>query len=680
MFVPVTDEAAWLSSLNPSQRAAVLHGDGPLLVIAGAGSGKTKTLAARVARLIADGADPDRVLLLTFTRRAAAEMLRRASALLDGAGTSRVWGGTFHGIANRLLRRHAEAVGLAPTFTVMDQADAASLFGLVRADLGYGTGKVRFPRQETIAAIYSRVVNAQTKLGDTLDERFPWCKDHVDDLKAIFREYTIRKRRHDVVDYDDLLLYWRALLQSPSGASVAARFDHVLVDEYQDTNRTQAEILELLCGTSRNLTVVGDDAQSIYSFRAASVDHILGFPDAFPGATVVTLEQNYRSSPQILAAANDVIAGSPAQYPKRLWSDRPDGPVPRLVICTDPAGEADHVCDRILELREQGYRLRDQAVLFRTGHHSDALELELSRRRIPFVKFGGLKFLEAAHVKDLMAMLRVADNPRDELAWHRVLQLVPGIGPATARSVMARLGDASAGDGTDALAAFTRLEIPVGAEAKAPMRELQEAFADVRAGSGASAAVDVERFLPFCSMVFEHRYDDATARLGDLTQLRDLAGAHADRSRFLTDLVLDPPTSTSELAGPPHLDDDYLVLSTIHSAKGGEWRAVFVIHAADGNIPSDMALSEPGGVDEERRIFYVALTRAREHLTVSVPQRFYHRAFVGSAKHSYALPSRFIDAAAARFERVAAVDDVPGDAPAATSGDPVAPVLDALWE
>lgn len=675
MFAPVPESQEWLAGLNDEQRAAVLHENGPLLVIAGAGSGKTRTLASRVARLIDDGVSPDRILLLTFTRRAAAEMLRRAGGLVDRQATGRVWGGTFHSIANRLLRRHATAVGLDEGFTVLDQSDAAGLFGLIRSESGVAEGKTRFPRKETIAAVYSRAVNAQEKLTTVLDERFPWCRDHGDELKEIFRRYTARKRRHNVVDFDDLLLYWRALLESPQSSVIQSLFDHVLVDEYQDTNRIQADILRLLVAAHGNVTVVGDDAQAIYSFRAASVGNMLDFPNTFPGATVVKLEQNYRSTPEILSAANAVIGQATDTFPKQLWSVRPPGPRPALVTCVDEAAQADYVCDRVLEMRELGVPLRDQAVLFRTGHHSDGLEIELSRRRIPYAKFGGLRFLEAAHVKDLMALLRVLDNPRDELAWHRVLQLIPGVGPATARRIMEDLSQSN----EDPVGRFCEGSFPVVAEARPLLVELQGALADCRS-KRIDPGAQIERLTPFTKGVIERSYDDAAVRVADLEQLRDIAAGYRDRGRFLAEVTLDPPHSTVEV-GPPHLDDDYLILSTIHSAKGGEWPVVHVIHAADGNIPSDMALNEPGGIDEERRLLYVALTRAKDHLSVSFPQRFYHRRFGGDGRHSYAVPSRFLTPATEHFDPVVAgVPEEEGGGASVTGSDTVATVLESLWE
>ncbi|MEA2009658.1 MAG: ATP-dependent helicase, partial [Actinomycetota bacterium] len=659
------------------------YGGGPLLVIAGAGSGKTRTLASRVARLVDEGVPADRILLLTFTRRAAAEMLRRSGALISNRSVGKVWGGTFHAVANRLLRRYGSAVGLLDGFTVIDQSDAASLFGMIRTELGYSGSKQRFPKKETIAAVYSRTVNARTPLTDTVEERFPWVVDHVDALREIFRAYTARKKEHNVVDYDDLLLYWNALLDSAAGGTVRGLFDHVLVDEYQDTNRSQAEILRSLCGDDGNLTVVGDDAQAIYSFRGATVENILEFPEAYEAATVVTLEQNYRSTPQILNAANAVIEASPETFQKELWTERADGRVPELITCFDESAQAELVADRVLDHREAGIPLRDQAVLFRTGHHSAGLEIELSRRNIPFVKYGGLRFLEAAHVKDLLALLRILDNPRDELAWDRVIQMIPGIGPATTRKLIDHLDGEAADAESDRLIALTVASFQVVSEARDPLAELQAALTDCRGTSASEPgpAEQIERLIPFCALVFDRSYDDSAARLADLGQLAALASEYGTRSRFLTEITLDPPASTSDFAGPPHLDDDYLILSTIHSAKGGEWRAVFVIHAADGNIPSDMAISDPGGLEEERRLLYVALTRAKDHLHVTVPQRFYHKRFSSSREHSYALPSRFLDPAMEQFEEITVGITHHGDdiEELAVGKDPVADVLEDLW-
>ncbi len=684
MFDTTTDAPTYLEGLNADQRRAVLHGDGPLLVIAGAGSGKTKTLASRVAHLIDRGVPADRILLLTFTRRASAEMLKRAGATIEDRSSGRVWGGTFHSISNRLLRQYGRAVGLDEGFTVIDRTDTESLFGILRTENGFAKTKTRFPRKETIASIYSRVANAQTALSETLEQRFPWCQDHAEELKTLFVGYTARKREHNVIDYDDLLLYWQALLASDAGDTVRGLFDHVLVDEYQDTNLVQADILRSMCGPAGNLTVVGDDAQSIYSFRAARVENILGFPDEYENTTVVTLDQNYRSTPQVLASSNAVIGASDTAFDKQLWTNRPSGPIPDLVTCYDEAAQADWVCDRVLELREQGVDLRDQAVLFRTGHHSGGLEIELARRNIPFVKFGGLKFLEAAHVKDLLSLLRILDNPKDELAWSRVLLMLPGVGPATSAKILAHTEEVGAAAGVDALEAFLTYDLPVTNETREVLGLLRDVLRDCR-GDGRSEpgpSTQIDRLFDFCKAVFDRAYDDAQARLGDIEHLASLAADYQSRSRFLTEITLDPPNSTTDLADAPHLDDDYLILSTIHSAKGGEWRSVTVIHAADGNIPSDMALSEPGGLEEERRLLYVALTRAKDYLAVTVPQRYYHHRYSSNGAHSYALPSRFLEPAMEEFMSSATgVPKAIADATWERAGrDTVGEALSALWD
>ncbi len=667
------DPPAWWTELNPEQRAAVAH-DGPaLVVIAGAGTGKTGTLAARVGRLLADGVQPERIMLLTFTRRAAAEMVSRAGAIGGRAAAAQVVGGTFHAVANQVLRHHAAAVGLDPSFTVLDPADATGLFALVRDEVGAVTRGRRFPRAETVAAIWSRMVNSQQKLGDVLEDAFPWCRDHQDALGEIFGAYLARKRRHRVLDFDDLLLHWRALLAAPeAGRTVAGSFSHVLVDEYQDTNTIQADIVLAHRDAGAQITVVGDDAQAIYGFRAASVANLWHVRDRLDHSTVVTLQQNYRSTQPILDAANAVIARSPNLTPKVLQATRPGIGRPHLRICADEAEQSTVVCDRVLELREEGVDLRDQAVLFRTGHHSDHLELELARRDIPFVKFGGLAFLEAAHIKDLMALLRVLDNPHDALAWHRVLRMCEGVGPATTAGMLDAMGvadEASAATGNDPLAALLDGTVPFPSRAAEDGGRLVDALGGAAGGGDdqPAPAVQIEQLSLFCAPVFRRSYDRAEARLADLGQLAAVARRFTSRSRLLTELVLDPPARTGDLAGEPALDDDYLILSTIHSAKGGEWRSVHVIHAADGNIPSDMALRDRDGLDEERRLLYVALTRAKEHLSVTAPLRFHHRP-EGDA-HNLAPLSRFLEECRDLFDE---------PAPPATDGHDPDQLLDRV--
>ncbi|MFP5381088.1 MAG: ATP-dependent helicase [Gammaproteobacteria bacterium] len=642
--------SASLDRLNPEQRAAVEHGGapgGPLLVIAGAGSGKTNVLAHRVAQLVAGGADPGAILLLTFSRRAADEMVRRVQRLLRQASAGRphlsgaklAWAGTFHSVGARLLRDYAPRIGLNPAFTIHDREDAADLMNLVRHELGLAETGRRFPRKHTCLAIYSAVVNTRVSLADVLAQRHPWCAGFEDDLKRLFGAYVEAKQAQHVLDYDDLLLYWAHLVEEPTlAAEIGARFTHILVDEYQDTNALQARIVRALKPDGAGVTVVGDDAQAIYAFRGATVKNILDFPAQFdPPARIVTLARNYRSTQPILAAANGVIARAAEGYAKALWSERQSAELPQLVSVRDEADQAACVIEAVLAKRETGIPLRQQAVLFRTSSHSATLEVELVRRNIPFVKYGGLKFLEAAHVKDALAVLRWIENPRDRVAGFRVLQLLPGIGPKTAANVL----DLVAGV-EDVTMALQEARIPVAAA---------EAWRDFRAlvatlhGRDLPWPTEFEAVAAWYAPHLERLYDDAPVRQGDVTQLANIARTYPSRQRFLTELTLDPPDATSDEAGVPLRDEDYLILSTIHSAKGQEWQAVTLLNAVDGCIPSDMATGSPAEIEEERRLLYVAMTRARDHLALVVPQRFYVTQQTGLGdRHVYAGRTRFIPA------------------------------------
>jgi ATP-dependent DNA helicase UvrD/PcrA len=670
--------------LTAEQRAAAQHGDGPLLIVAGAGTGKTMTLACRVAHLIERGVPPVRILLLTFSRRAAREMLGRAERLTGDRGAGRVCGGTFHAVANRLLRHSGSPLGLRPDFTVLDQADAADVMNLIREELGYAQRERRFPRKETLAAIYSRTVNAGERLADVLVRHYPWCTDEADGIRGIYRAYSIRKREQNVLDYDDLLLFWRALATSPdTGPQLAAMFDHVLVDEYQDTNALQADVLEAMRppASPRNLTVVGDDAQAIYGFRSATVCNILEFSDRFPGAAIVRLERNYRSIPPILDVSNAVIALSARRHEKTLWSDRRGDRSPTLRTCLDEAEQSDAVCRAVLGHREAGVPLKRQAVLFRAAHHSDLLEVELARRNIPFVKYGGLKFLETAHVKDALAILRVLENPLDEVSWFRLLQLPDAMGPATARRVMDELGvRGSAGDRPSPLVRLLDAPVHVPRPAVEELQELRAALAECLA-EGLPPAAQLERVRLFLGPVFVRRYEAPVARLRDLEQLELLATGYETRGRFLAELTLDPPSSTSDLAGQPLLDEDWLVLSTIHSAKGLEWDAVHLIHAADGMIPSDMATGDEEEIEEERRLLYVAMTRARDALHVYYPMRYYRRPRGLEDPHAFAQRTRFLpDDLVALFDQIGPSGDAASEDPADMAGTAsVDAFLAGLW-
>src|SRR5689334_5318082 len=643
--------AAYLEKLNIDQRAAVEHGVSaadprPLLIIAGAGSGKTDTLAHRVAHLVMSGADPHRILLLTFSRRAALEMESRAERILSRAAVGNaaglLWSGTFHAIGARLLREYAERIGLDRAFTIHDREDSADLMNLVRHELGLSQTESRFPTKGTCVSIYSRAVNSERALGEVLGKAFPWCANWENELKTLFAAYVEAKQRQNVLDYDDLLLYLAHMLaERDFAAEIGARFDHILVDEYQDTNRLQASILLALKPDGRGLTVVGDDAQSIYSFRAATVRNILDFPGHFaPQARIVTLEQNYRSTQPILAASNAVIALAAERFTKNLWSSREATLRPQLIAVRDEADQARYIVSRVLENREAGLPLKSQAVLFRTSHHSDTLEFELTRRNIPFLKFGGLKFLEAAHVKDVLAALRLAENPRDRVAGFRVTQLVPGIGPANAARILDRLVSP---DPAAALAAYTPPR--VGAEWKDFTALFEALFRRI-----AAWPAEFEQVRRWYEPHLERLHEDAAARAQDLAQLEQIAAGYATREQFLTDLTLDPPSATSDEAGAPLLDEDYLILSTIHSAKGQEWKSVFVLNAVDGCIPSDLATGNADEIEEERRLLYVALTRAKDQLDVIVPQRFYtHNQANRGDRYVHALRTRFIPTPVSRL-------------------------------
>ncbi len=640
------------SSLNPEQRSAVEHDVGaadgavrPLLVIAGAGSGKTNTLAHRVARLIQSGADPQRILLLTFSRRAATEMTHRAGSVLhrvmgmrgSQAPTSLPWAGTFHSIGARLLREYAGRIGLDESFTIHDRGDSEDLMGLVRHEIGLTQTAKRFPLKGTCLSIYSRVVNSRDPLALVLQSTFPWCSEWEAELKTLFGAYVDAKQEQNVLDYDDLLLFWSEMACDPElGPELGGLFDHVLVDEYQDTNRLQAAIITGMKPDGRGVMVVGDDAQSIYSFRGATVRNILDFPKQFSQpARMITLDRNYRSTQPILDASNAVIAGALERHAKTLWTDKVSTVQPQLVLIPDEAEQARWVCNRILEQREAGTALIQQAVLFRAASHSAALELELMRRNIPFVKFGGLKFLEASHIKDVLAVLRFAQNPSGRMAGFRVAQLIPGIGPATATKLLDAVGEAA-----EPMAAVEAFAAP--AKSSGDWQEFVALYRALRT-PGLRWPADIELVKNWYLPHLERMHDDAQVRAADVEQLAQLAGGYGTRETFLAEITLDPPEATSDRAGPPLLDEDYVILSTIHSSKGQEWKSVHVLNVVDGCIPSDMSTGNADDIEEERRLLYVAMTRAKENLHLVVPNRFFikQQAQMGD-RHVYAARSRFI--------------------------------------
>lgn len=659
----------YLKDLNSAQVEAVTFGvseksaiGGPLLIIAGAGSGKTNTIAYRTAHLIHNGADPQKILLLTFTRRAADEMIRRASNVLVKAKSSPgkenghsqtdiskiSWSGTFHSIANRLLRIYSDSIGIDGSFTVLDRSDSADLMNKIRNDLGYSQKEKRFPKKDTCFEIYSFVVNSQSAIEKSLEKYFPWCRKWDKELKVLFKKYSESKRAMNVMDYDDLLLYWYYMVKEKDlSESIGRRFDHILVDEYQDTNKLQSEILLNIKPDGRGLTVVGDDAQAIYSFRAATIQNMLNFKDQF-GSRVhtITLEKNYRSTMPILHASNAVIDQAKNRFTKNLFSERPSEEKPYLTLSEDESCQAEDIANKILEYREAGINLKDQAVLFRSSHHSALLEIELGKRAIPFVKYGGLKFLEAAHIKDVISTTRWIENPRDAIASFRVLQLMEGVGPVVAMKILEHLENG--GFNFESLKNF----VPPSATRKS-WPGLCNLLAKLTKAE-APWPGQIEQVISWYKPHFERIYDSNPSREKDLNQLIQTSEKFPNREKFLSELALNPPDSTSDEAQNPFLDEDYLILSTIHSAKGQEWKVVYVLNVADGWIPSDMATQDEEQIEEERRLLYVAMTRAKDHLHLSYPSRFYAYGFKHrrADRNMYSIRSRFIpDAILGLFNR-----------------------------
>ena len=679
MFEP----AALLEELNDEQRQAATHEGGPLLVLAGAGTGKTGTLVARAAWLRSRGVQASRILLLTFTRRAADDMLGRVTSLTDRIAAEgglartdgdRICGGTFHAIAHRIIRAHAESFSLPPEFSVIDPADVTDLLDSLRADHGLVGTERRAPRAAVCADIYTRCVNTQTTIKEVVATGYPWCHDFVEQLASLFRGYMAHKRAHGLVDFDDLLLLWRAALADPAaGPALRGLFDAVLVDEYQDVNAVQAEIVRLLRPDGAGLTCVGDDAQAIYAFRGADPDHLRALSSAYPGLTVIRLVRNYRSKDSVLGLAN-VVRPQSEGLELELTGQRGSGSPPQLVRCHDEATQAREIVARVLDAHESGRRLQDQAVLVRTSHHTDVLEIELSARRIPFVKYGGLRFTEAAHVKDFQAAARVVVNPADDIGWFRVLRLHEGIGPVLARRIIEALRLGEPGP----FGRWPAAADSVPARARAALAETITGLAEA---AGLERTADrAGAILAALAAPVKARYPDSGPRLADLERLADAAATRPSLHEALVELALDPPLSAGDLAGPPGLDDDFLVLSTVHSAKGLEWPVVHLPQLVDGAVPSDMALSTPEGLAEEQRLFYVAVTRARDELYLYTPLRMHHHRMARDDRHGYAQLTRFLDAAAqARCEIVEAVPPRPVVPRMAKLAVTVDAALESLW-
>ena len=619
------------AALNSQQLAAVTAGEGPSLVIAGAGSGKTRTLVYRVAYLIDSGIDPSNILLLTFTRKSAQEMLARVGDLI-GARSQRVCGGTFHSVANLLLRRYGRSIGVEPGFTILDRGDAEDLIALMRAQLGLNEKDKRFPRKGTIMEMLSKCENTLRSLDEIILEEFGHFADHIEDLGRLQKAYQAAKRQKQLLDYDDLLVMLRQLLllDEVARTTISRQYRYILVDEYQDTNRLQAEVIRQLASTHNNVMVVGDDSQSIYGFRGATFKNIMEFPTLFPGTTMYKLEENYRSTQPILNLANCIIDEAAEKYTKRLFTRKIDGPLPALVEAAGESTQSRFIAQKILDLREEGVPLSEVAVLFRSSFHSFDLEIELSRKGLPFIKRGGVKFIETAHVKDLLAHVRVFANPLDTVSWHRALMLVEGVGPKKAQDLLATLVKSDK--------PFQTLREVTG-RSSVGLKNLANTLESLSGAEDSRPAHLVGQAYEYYLPILKEQYDDYPKRIRDLDHLQTIAEGYPGADEFLADLALEPPDGSAVGVDAPDRDDERMVLSTIHSAKGLEWQCVFVIWVVDGRFPSVYSFVADDELEEERRLFYVAVTRAKRHLFLTYPINVFDK---GSGM-LLSKPSRFLD-------------------------------------
>ena len=610
--------------LNPAQLEAVRSTDGPHLVIAGAGTGKTRVLVYRVAQLVAKGVSPESLLLLTFTRRAAQQMLRRASLILDER-CDRVAGGTFHSFANLVLRRYCRRLDYDPSYTILDRADASDIIGILRSELGYAGGGRRFPRKDTIQDLLSKRINTHRTLEALLEEDYPQFIDDRQALEELGQAYEQRKKAQNVMDYDDLLVNLRALLVDHGEVRqrLSATYRYIMVDEYQDTNRLQAHIVALLASDHGNLMVVGDDAQSIYSFRGADFRNIMDFPKIFEDCRTLFLERNYRSTQPILDLSNAILESAQERFEKTLFTEIEDDRRPVFVRTSDDQDQAFFICSRILELREEGVDLEDIAVLSRAAWHTNSLEIELQRRNIPFRKFGGQRFVEAAHVKDLSAMLKVGLNPLDGSSWFRILQLLGGVGARRAQQ-MTELVLQSGGEIERAFTTHFR-SARYGEELRDlcnSLKRLGDSSVDVV--SRIDAAIDhYQRLMP-------KKYDDVNRRKGDLEALLVIAQRYESLEAFLTDIAIDPPELRRGL-GQRDPEDEWITVSTVHSAKGLEWHTVFIVNLNNGYFPVYNSLHDPAALEEERRLLYVGATRAKRELYLLKPEQIVGRGLFGGS-------------------------------------------------
>jgi DNA helicase-2/ATP-dependent DNA helicase PcrA len=635
------------NELNDAQYRAATTVEGPLLIIAGAGTGKTRTLVYRVAHLIDIGVDPRSILLLTFTRRAAEEMLRRASLLIDSRCTQ-VAGGTFHSFANLVLRQFGRRMGLNPSFTIMDRSDSEDAIQLLRTEMGLNYKDKRFPRKQTVAEIFSMAVNKQTSVPDLLERDYPHLLESLNDLLRLYERYADYKTSKALLDYDDLLTKLKDLLshQEELRRRLSRIYQFIMVDEYQDTNSLQAEIIRLLAATHDNVAVVGDDAQSIYSFRGANFRNIMDFPEAFPETRIVKLEENYRSTQPILNLTNQIIQRASERYDKRLFTRKQEGETPVLVQAESEQMQSRFVCQKILELREEGVPLWDIAVLFRSSFHSFDLELELARHNIPFIKRGGFQFMETTHIKDLLAHLRILANPQDTISWNRALLLLEGVGPQMSQKIIGWL--LAGGQPAGRLRTF-QAKPKIAHELKTLAQVLEYAAQAER------PAEQTQYLMQYYAPILKRTHpDDHPKRLRDLEHFQGITDRYRSLERLLADMALEPPNDS--VAGVLAVDPDEgpVILSTIHSAKGLEWHSVFIIWALEGRFPSFYNINTEEELEEERRLLYVAATRAKENLFISYPIKIFDRGL----RMVLSRPSQFIEGISEELlEPVTVVDE-----------------------
>ncbi|MGM0600484.1 MAG: ATP-dependent helicase [Candidatus Rifleibacteriota bacterium] len=629
---PVNFKIDYENLLNSQQFEAVKSFNGPVLCIAGAGTGKTRTLIFRVARMIESGISPESILLLTFTRKAARNMLNRVSQLIGEDG-KKVSGGTYHSFAAMTLRKFGHLLQIPPNFSIIDDSDCGDIINLIRAELGFNKKETRFPTKKTILAIYSKSINLEMPVNEIIEEFFSHFEEHTADIKKVIELFTNYKRTNFLLDYDDLLIFLLKLLKESETArkKINQRYRYIMADEYQDTNGLQAKITNLLAGEKHNVMVVGDDSQSIYSFRGAKIENILQFPDLFSECKTIRLEQNYRSTPEILNAANKLMTNAHEGFAKTLFTNGEKGEKPAVVSCEDDQEQALFVAARILELREQGISLNNMAVLFRSGYHAYQLELELKRRNIPYVKWGGYKFLESSHLKDIIAHLRILQNPADQVSWLRVLLLIEGIGTGTASKIYKQIKENKKH--------FELANIKVRSKAEEGLKKLEFTLTKASKVSAFKPGRLLEIFSEYYFPILKKKFDDYPRRLKDIDALSILCRKFESLSDFLAELALEPPKDSNENSLQVDNDDEQLVLSTIHSAKGLEWHSVFIIHALEGKFPSFNAFKEPEQLEEERRLMYVAMTRAEENLAISYPTTMWDPVSGGMLTK----PSRFIE-------------------------------------